>query len=385
MIDYEKNLENWLNQLNWKENPFTLKIDPSLFVGYQEQLKKLLNHIREGHKVALVTGSTGSGKTTLLKLLERDLNRDYDVLYVSKAPKKEDLRDLFLSKYKLSLLRRIFGPKQGLHDLHVHINDKLGPRKLIMLLDETHEADVEVLKWLRTISDQVKNMQLILAGLSTVEDVLRENIETLKSRIVTHIELMSLKREDSRELIRKRVESVGGSGIAPFTEECVNEIYDVTGGFPREVLKICDRLVQRAVEDNISAIDRVNVDMGPKSESSGPESDEPEKEEFRQEEPEIIIDRLKTRKRPLKKDFMKDLSYKQRKIINLLAENNQLFPSDIAEMLGFEKYKSKQHAVRSVNNILKRLSNMGYVDRKSMGKGFVYFLNLKTKNLLIKS
>jgi type II secretory pathway predicted ATPase ExeA len=386
MIDYEKNLENWLNQLNWKENPFTLKIDPSLFVGYQEQLKKLTNHIREGHKVALVTGSTGSGKTTLLKLLERDLGENCDVLYVSKAPKKEDLKDLFLSKYKLSLLRRIFGPKPGLHDLHVHINNKLGFRKLIMLLDETHEADIEVLKWLRTISDQVKNMQLILAGLSTVEDVLRENIETLKSRIVTHIELMNLKREDSRELIRKRIESVGGQDIAPFTENCVREIYDVTGGFPREVLKICDKLVQKAVEDNNSTIDNVNVDMGPKGESSEPEFDEKlETEEKPGEGLEKVEKIPRDRKKPLRKDFIKELSYKQRKIINLLADNNQLFPSDIAERLGFERYKSRQHAVRSVNNILKRLSKMGYVDRKSMGKGFVYFLNLKTKNLLIKS
>jgi DNA-binding MarR family transcriptional regulator len=79
------------------------------------------------------------------------------------------------------------------------------------------------------------------------------------------------------------------------------------------------------------------------------------------------------------------LSYKQRKIIHLLTENNELFPSSIAEKLGFEKYKSKQHAVRSVNNILKRLSKSGYVDRKPMGKGYVYFLNLKTKNLLIKT
>ena len=79
--DYEKNIENWLNQLKWKENPFTLKIDPSLFVGYKNQLKQLTNHIREGHKIALVMGSTGSGKTTLLKLIEADLDKNYDILY----------------------------------------------------------------------------------------------------------------------------------------------------------------------------------------------------------------------------------------------------------------------------------------------------------------
>lgn len=372
--NYERNLENWLNQLKWKENPFTLKIDPSLFVGYENQLKKLTNHIREGHKVALVTGSTGSGKTTLLKLMETDLDRNYDVLYVSKPPRKEDLKDVFLSKYKIPFLQRLFGVKVGLHDLHVHLNKKLGQKKLLVLLDETHEADIEVLKWLRTITDQVNNMQIVLAGLSTVEDMLRNNLETLRSRIMTHIELINLKREDSRELIRKRIKSVGGENIAPFTEKCVNEIYGLTGGFPREILKICDKLVQKAIEENKLEIDSVNLDI--KSESS---TEEQEKEAEEKEEPKESVEIM------LKKDFMNDLSYKQRKIIHLLNENKELFPSDIAEKLGFDKYKSKQHAVRSVNNILKRLSKMGYVDRKPMGKGFVYFLNIKTKNLLIKS
>ncbi|MCK4635017.1 MAG: AAA family ATPase [Candidatus Aenigmarchaeota archaeon] len=367
--NYEKNLENWLNQLKWKENPFTLKIDPSLFVGYEDQLKKLISHIREGHKVALVTGSTGSGKTTLLKLMETDLDRDYDVLYISKPPRKEDLKDIFLSKYKIPFLQRLFGVKVGLHDLHVHLNKKLGQKKLLMLLDETHEADIEVLKWLRTISDQVDNMQIVLAGLSTVEDMLRNNLETLRSRIMTHIELINLKREDSRELISKRIKSVGGEDTAPFTEKCVNEIYGLTGGFPREILKICNKLVQKAIEENKLEIDSVNLYL--KSESST--------EEQEKEEPKESVEIM------LKKDFMNDLSYKQRKIIHLLDENKELFPSDIAEKLGFDKYKSKQHAVRSVNNILKRLSKMGYVDRKPMGKGFVYFLNIKTKNLLIKS
>lgn len=372
--EYDKNLENWLKQLNWSENPFVLKIDPSLFVGYQDQLKKLTNHIREGHKVALITGSTGSGKTTMLKLVEMELKKGYEILYIAKPPRKEDLASVFLSKYRQPLFQRIFGPKVKIHDLHVYLNSRLGQKKLIVLLDETHEADVEVLKWFRTISDQVEGMQLVLAGLSTVEDLLRKNLETLRNRVVTHIELLHLSREDSRELIAKRIASVGGSGITPFTEDCLNQIYGATGGFPREILKICDKLVQKAIDDGRTEIDGINIECETLDEIP-PESGETEMAEKE----------TKASERPLKKDFMGELSYKQRKIIKLLDENKELFPSDIVDKLGFDKYKTKQHAVRSVNNILNRLSTMGYVDRKPLGKGYVYFLNVKTKNLLIKS
>ncbi len=375
--DYEKNLENWLNRLNWKENPFTLKIDPLLYVGYQDQLKRLINHIREGHKVALITGSTGSGKTTTLKLMERDLDSSYEVIYISKPPRKEDLVDIFLSRFRPSILQRIFGVNVSLHNLHVYLNKKLGQKRLLVLLDETHEADVDVLKWFRTLCDQIEGMQLIMAGLSTVDVVLKD-IETLRSRIITHIELLNLTREDSRELIKKRIESVGGNDISPFTDNCVKEIYQITGGFPREVLKICDKLVQKAIEENRMEINRTE---GLKCETSEPGEPEEAVPAY-SGGPETAE---KEEKGPPSKDFVKSLPYKQRKIILLLSEEGELFPSELAEKLGIEKYKSKQHAVRSVNNILKRLSGMGYVDRKPRGKGFVYSLNLKTKNLLIKS
>jgi len=369
--NYQKNLESWLRQMNWKENPFTLKIDPSLFVGYQNQLKRLMNHIREGHKVALITGSTGSGKTTILKFIENNFDKNYEVLYISKPPRKEELVNVFLFKFKPSFFERLFGTRVELHNLHVYLNKKLGDKKLLVLLDEAHEADIEVLKWFRTISDQVTNMQLVLAGLSTVDDILRTRLETLKSRVITHIELINLTREESRELIKKRIESVGGEDIKPFTEECVARIYEVTGGFPREVLKVCDRLVEEAVEKNKFEI--TGEELTPKCETL----EEEQREDIEENEGErsVIPD----------KDFMKELSYKQRKIINMLLEEGEMFPSDIAERLGLEKYKSRQHAVRSMNNILKRLLQMGYVERKPKGKGYVYFLNVKVRNLLIKA
>ncbi|MDD5417212.1 MAG: hypothetical protein PHU12_04540, partial [Candidatus Aenigmarchaeota archaeon] len=58
------------NKWNWKADPFVLKIDPKLFTGYEEQVKAALDHINNGHKVAMLTGSTGSGKTSMLKWIE---------------------------------------------------------------------------------------------------------------------------------------------------------------------------------------------------------------------------------------------------------------------------------------------------------------------------
>jgi len=72
---------------NWSENPFSLKIDPKLFTGYEEQVKAALRHIESKHKIAVVTGATGAGKTHMLKWLESE-SSGVARLYVSKPPQK---------------------------------------------------------------------------------------------------------------------------------------------------------------------------------------------------------------------------------------------------------------------------------------------------------
>jgi len=261
MLEYEEKVEEWLRQLGWSENPFTLKISPSLFVGYNEEIKKMAIHLREGHKVAMVLGSTGSGKTTFLRYVEDKVKDEYKTLYIAKPPQTDELVDLFLNSFKPSIIERILGRGVKLHDLHVYLNRKLKGRKFLLMIDEAHESDVSTLEWLRTICDQVEGMQMILAGLPTLEDLLRKNLETLRSRIVTKIELVTLNKEYTRELIRRRIESVGGRDILPFTDDVVDEIYKRTGGFPREVLKMCNDLVQRAIEKGEFEIASVESDI----------------------------------------------------------------------------------------------------------------------------
>lgn len=354
---YEKEVKNWFSEVGLKGNPFTLRIKPSLFVGYEAELKKLSYHIQENRKFALISGTTGSGKTTLLKLIQTSFSGEYQVLYLSKPPEVDEIVDIFLEEFPPSFFQRLFGVNVSIHNLAGYLEGKLNKR-LLLLIDELHEADVKTLQWLRTITDQVDKIQLILAGLPSLDSKLKENVETLKSRITTRLELTTLGESETKELIRGRIQDSGGKGFGPFTDECVKEIYERTGGFPREVLKVCHRLMNWALENGVREIKTV----------------ENLEEELERGERE-----------PSGRDLMKDLPYKQREIVKILAEEDELFPSEIAERLGTESYKTKQHGVRSVNNILRRLLDEGLVERKRRGKGYIYSLNVKTKNLLVES
>ncbi|NIM47166.1 MAG: AAA family ATPase [Candidatus Aenigmarchaeota archaeon] len=365
MNNMVKDFTNW----GWKENPFVLKIDPKLFVGYDEQVNAVLNHIKNKHRIALITGRTGAGKSTFLKWLET--NYDTSKLYLSKPPEKsEDFVRLFTDIFGFSIWERILRKKPSLYTLHEYINKKLKGDHLVFLVDEAHETNKEILEWLRVLTDQIDNVSLIMAGMPLLEDKIKKNLETLDQRIITRINLISLDKNETKELIKKRIEHVGGSGLKPFTEEAIEKIYDRTGGFPREVLKFCDRLVNSALERNLDVVDEKLIE----------EHKEIKLPKVRLEEPVVTF----MPKPPTEEQF-RNLPFKQKIILELLSKKDWLTPRAIVEDLELKNYKSKGHAIRSVNNILKRLMLDGYVQREARGKAFMYALTPKLKTLFVES
>jgi type II secretory pathway predicted ATPase ExeA len=358
-----------ISKWGWKENPFVLKIDPKLFVGYDDQVKAVHNHIKNKHKIALVSGKTGSGKTTFLKWLE--MNYDTSKLYVSKPPEKpEELVNIFTDIFGISFFERVLGKKPTLYNLPNYINKKLKGNHLVFLIDEAHETNKNVLEWLRVLTDQVNNVSLVIAGMPVLENKIKSELETLDQRITTRIVLNSLNRLETKQLIQRRIENAGGKGIEPFTDAALEKIYERTGGFPREVLKFCDRLVNTALEKNLDVVDAKDIE----------EHREIELPKVRGEEPVVTF-----MPKPPSEEQFRSLPYKQRKILEVLSKKDWLTPTAIVGELDMKSYKSKGHAIRSVNNILKRLMLDGYVQREARGKAFMYALTPKIKTLFVQS
>jgi type II secretory pathway predicted ATPase ExeA len=353
----------------WTENPFVLKIDPRLFVGYEEQVKAVQDHIQNKHKIALITGRTGSGKTTFLKWIESQY--DEVKLYVSKPPKDpNDFIDLFVDIFGLTFWERLFRRKPSLYNLPKYINNKLKGKHLVFLLDEAHETNKDVLEWLRVLTDQIDEISLVIAGMPILESKIKADLETLDQRITTRITLNALNKENTKELIKKRIEAAGGQATSPFTGLAIDKIYDRTGGFPREVLKFCDRLTKTAAEKNQDVIDISQIN----------EHKEMMVSDVRLQEPVVTFI-----PKPPSDEQLNNLPLKQRKILEVLHRRDWLIPTAIAEEIGLQAYKSKGHAIRSVNNILTRLMREGYVQRESRGKAFMYALTPKVKTFFVEN
>jgi len=346
-------------KFNWSSNPFNLSIRPELMVGYSHQTDSLLSHIQNHHKFGLLVGPTGSGKTTLLLWLKAQLMAYEKFLpfYISKPPRKpENLILLFKLILGYNFLDNIRQKNLTFYNIQKYIFRKLRKKHLVLLIDEAHEFSIQNLEWIRTIVDSIPNFCVIMAGLPVFENKLETKLPTLWMRINTKTYLNNLTRSETESLISKRIVSVGGDDINPFNTEVIDKIFETTGGFPREIIKTCDKLVSEAAGRNILNINSSFFD-------------------------EVII----SQNIPKPVELRLSITGKQRKILKILNETPNLTPSNIVEKMDTGNYKSKDNAIRSINNILKRLFRDDMIQRKKMGNSFVYFLSGKAKTMLTEA
>ncbi len=342
-------VKDWLSAMHWSINPFTFAIAPQLLVGYKEQIEIVMRAIEERHKLLLILGPTGSGKTTFQKWLISNLDRKYETVFIGKPPARaEQFVDIFNEKYPTFMG---IGRLRNLYQLPAFLNKKLGNKRLLVFFDEAQEASIEVLEWLRVLTDQVENMSVILAGLPVFEEKL-SNLETFRKRVAAKIELLYLTKEEMHEMIRKRIMSVGGTGEE--FNNVINFIYEKSAGFPREVIRICNDIVN-------DAIIRGNVEITPLEE--------------KKEEEKVIIPSM---------TILDKMTPMQREVLEILSSKS-MTPGGIANAIDIAKYKSRQHAVRSINNVVKNLFEEGYLERIKKDKAFVYNLAPRIRTLFVRA
>jgi general secretion pathway protein A len=105
-------------------------------------------------------------------------------------------------------------------------------------------------------TDREKLLQMVLFGQSELANRI-ERFPEIKSRMYPAA-LAALNREDMEEMIRFRWTVAGGKTF-PFTELALEELYRVTLGLPREVVKTCDLALLHAFSEQRSEVEAVDV------------------------------------------------------------------------------------------------------------------------------
>ena len=258
----------WFSKFRWKGNPFTLDVIPSLFTGYSAQVEAIMDKLstRSGH--ILVYGEKGVGKTTLLRWLSENLKKDNHAIYIARPPINfSDMLRCIADELKVKGHKRTC----SLYELEELIKNAKKP--VIILLDEAHEVTAEVEQQMRSLGD-IEGVNHVLAGLPECREKLKKDSPPFFDRVVLETYIDHLSVEETRDLIRKRIEAVGGEGVKPFTAEAIENIFKMSKGRPRMILKVCDWVIAEAIKNDL---DVIGVEVGkdfPAGETEAPPAEE---------------------------------------------------------------------------------------------------------------
>ncbi len=215
---------------------------------------------REGFVV--VTGEIGSGKTTLIKKLLNDLNENVIVakLFQTQLDEVELLQAILVefglnpfTAKKVELLNMI---NQFLIDSY---NED---RQVLLIIDDAQNLNKRVLEEITMLSgvetQKEKILHVILVGQPELNHKLESSdMEQLLQRISLRYHVRSLSDEEVRSYVLHRL-SVAGVDSKLFDEELYPEIIEYTGGIPRLINTLCDKILTCGYADDRLYLDKTD-------------------------------------------------------------------------------------------------------------------------------
>jgi general secretion pathway protein A len=231
--------------------PFQLSPDPHFFFssrGHRRAMAYLTYGAHQGEGFIVITGEIGAGKTILARALARKMASQNLVIgqILSTSLEADDVVRSVAAAFGLSqdnnkatLLDRV---EQFLLASH-----RQGKR-VLLLVDEAQNLPVRSLEELRMLSnfnyDDKPLLQTFLLGQPEFRKTLQSpELEQLRQRVIASCHLGPLDQAETEAYIVHRLQTVGWRDDPSFSSEAFAAIYQHTGGIPRKINMLCDRLM----------------------------------------------------------------------------------------------------------------------------------------------
>ena len=235
---------------HFQGKPFQLSPDPNfLFAshGHRRAMAYLVYGMHQGEGFIVITGEIGAGKTMLASTLARKMTSRNFVLaqVVSTSLEADDLVRTVAAAFglhqetnKAVLLNRI---EQFLLTCH-----RQGKR-VLLVIDEAQNLPMGSLEELRMLSNFVYDgkplLQTFLLGQPEFRRTLMSHeLEQLRQRVIASCHLGPMEQAETEAYIVHRLRAVGWSNDPSFSSDAFAAIYQHTGGIPRKINVLCDRL-----------------------------------------------------------------------------------------------------------------------------------------------
>lgn len=249
--------------------PFLLTPDPTFYYEskvHAEAMAHLNYGLNRGEGFIVITGDIGAGKTTLVKrlLASIDQRKISAAHVVTTLVSGSDLIRLVAAAFGL---KDIPGDKSAvlLKLQHYFEQAHREKRRLLLLVDEAQNLTEGALEELRMLSNfQLNNaapFQSFLIGQPQFRNLLASpNLEQLRQRVIASYHLGPMGREECGDYLLHRLRHVGWEQDPYFDPTAVDAIFAHSGGVPRRINTLCNRLMLLGFLDELHRFAKVDVD-----------------------------------------------------------------------------------------------------------------------------
>ncbi len=249
-----------------KEPAFSIAVNPRyLFMSdqHREALAHLLFGIQNGGFVML-TGEVGTGKTTIIRCLLEQLPPNTDMaIILNPMGSAPELLSTICDELGVSYIADELTVKVLTDALNQFLLDNhRNGRKTVVLIDEAQLLKVPVLEQIRLLTNlettTTKLLQIMLVGQPELKKLLaRPALRQLSQRITARFHLEALSLSETKSYIAHRLKIAGlPDHQRPFNDAMIKRIHAFSGGIPRLINVLCERLLLGAYAQNHHHIDK---------------------------------------------------------------------------------------------------------------------------------
>jgi putative secretion ATPase (PEP-CTERM system associated) len=245
--------------------PFQLTPDPHYYfesITHRKALSYLGYGLAQGEGFIVITGEVGAGKSTLVSHLMQSVDKTrltaativtshldgLDLVHMAAAAFGIDTRGLD----KASTLKSI--------ENFLHVEARTG-RRCLLVIDEAQNLSIDALEELRMLSNfQLGSsalLQIFLLGQPEFRDLVRDapELEQLRQRVIATHHLEPMHANEVEPYIIHRLSRAGWNGNPSFTPDSFATLFDETGGMPRKLNTLMNRVMLMGAVEQTTRID----------------------------------------------------------------------------------------------------------------------------------
>jgi putative secretion ATPase (PEP-CTERM system associated) len=245
--------------------PFQLTPDPAFYfrsVTHRKALSYLGYGLAQGEGFVVITGEVGAGKSTLVAHLTGTIDpRQLTAAQVlTSKVDEEEIVHVVAQSFGLDIEGHDKASALGAIEGFLH-EEARAARRCLLIVDEAQNLSISALEELRMLSNfQLGNrplLQTLLLGQPEFRATLQGHpqLEQLRQRVIAAHHLEAMERGEIGPYILHRLQRVGWDGNPQFDQRVFSELFAASGGIPRRINQIANRLLLLGAIERRSRID----------------------------------------------------------------------------------------------------------------------------------